>query len=353
MKMFKVRPFETKTASWWYNERDNIEFSPVYQRKGGIWTTEDKAYLIDSILNEFDIPKFYIADFSYVNTPLNKSKKPYAIIDGRQRFDAIFDFFDGRIVLLDSFQYRDDPSLSLGGLGYKDLKQRYPKIASRLDTFNVSVVSVITDEEAKINELFVRLNRSKPLTGAEIRNAMAGPVPVLIRRLAANPFFSQKIRFQVKRAQDQNTVAKLLLIEFRGEFVDTKKIHLNRFVDEAILAESTDFERAASRAEDVFAQMCNVFVERDPLLASQGQLPVYYWFVRTFWASHGAMLREFLVDFTRRLGTVRNVESEAAHRADPELVKYLTLNRSVNDQGSMAGRFRILEEEFRRFLKQR
>jgi hypothetical protein len=320
---------------------------------GGIWTSGDKAYLIDSILNEFDIPKLYIADFSYVNTPLNRSQKSYAIIDGRQRFEAIFDFFDGKIVLLEDFQYRDDASLSLGGLSYKDLKQRYPKIASRLDTFNVSVVSVITDEEAKINELFVRLNRSKPLTGAEIRNAMAGPVPVLIRRLAVNPFFSKKIRFQVKRAQDQNTAAKLLLIEFRGEFVDTKKVHLNRFVDEAILAESTDFERAAARVEDVLGNMCQVFVEKDVLLASQGQLPVYYWFVRTFYALHGATLREFLVDFTRRVRGVKALQPQDTDRLSAELVKYVTLSRSVNDQGSMAGRFRILEEEFRRFLKQR
>lgn len=348
-----MRPFESKTVSWWHNERDNIEMTPVYQRKGGIWTAEDKAYLIDSILNGFDIPKLYIADFSYANTPLNKSRKPYAIIDGRQRFEAIFDFFDGKIVLLENFEYSEDPSLSLGGLGYKDLRESYPKIASRFETFNLSVVSVITDEEPKINELFVRLNRNKPLTGAEIRNAMAGPVPGIIRRLAVNPFFSKKIKFQVKRAQDQNTAAKLLLIEFRGQFVDTKKVHLNRFVDEAIMAESTDFDRAATRVESVLSQMSEAFVDKDPLLASQGELPVYYWFVRTFYDPHSSRVREFLVDFTRRTKNLKELDRSETDRTSAELLKYITFSRSVNDQGSMAGRFRILEDEFRRFLKER
>ena len=32
--MFKVRAFESRTLSWWNQERDNIDMEPVYQRKG-------------------------------------------------------------------------------------------------------------------------------------------------------------------------------------------------------------------------------------------------------------------------------------------------------------------------------
>ena len=45
--MFRVRTFESRTLSWWYNERKNIDMNPQYQRKGGLWSADDKALLID------------------------------------------------------------------------------------------------------------------------------------------------------------------------------------------------------------------------------------------------------------------------------------------------------------------
>ena len=96
--------------------------TPVYQRRGGLWSPKNKAFLIDSILNDFDIPKLYIADFTWGNTTLNHQSKAYAVIDGKQRFETIFDFFEARVVLDEGFVYSDDSSLSLEGLGYKDLE---------------------------------------------------------------------------------------------------------------------------------------------------------------------------------------------------------------------------------------
>ena len=93
-KKFHVRTFETRTLSWWRTQRSKIDFDPPYQRRGHLWSKADKAYLIDSILNGFDVPKVYIADFTWGSSALNQKKLPYAIIDGKQRFEAILDFFD-------------------------------------------------------------------------------------------------------------------------------------------------------------------------------------------------------------------------------------------------------------------
>ena len=60
--MFKVRQFEARTLSWWYDQRDTIDLNPPYQRRGGLWSAREKSYLIDSILNDYDIPKLYLAD---------------------------------------------------------------------------------------------------------------------------------------------------------------------------------------------------------------------------------------------------------------------------------------------------
>ena len=96
------------------------------------------------------------------------------MIDGKQRLEAIFNFFDGTLALDERFALEADRKLKLAGLTFKDLKARYPEVATAFENFNLNVMSVITDEEGKINDLFVRLNRSKPLTGSEIRRCDAG-----------------------------------------------------------------------------------------------------------------------------------------------------------------------------------
>ncbi len=82
--MFKVQQLPVSTVEWLCTHSDEIDHEPVYQRKGHIWTTADKALLIDSILNDYDIPKIYVADFTSLKSPLNKKKKRYAVIDGKQ-----------------------------------------------------------------------------------------------------------------------------------------------------------------------------------------------------------------------------------------------------------------------------
>src|SRR4051794_37446650 len=92
-KNFKVGQMEAHTLTWWRNRVAKIDMDPPYQRRGRLWSDADKAYLIDSILNGFDVPKVYIADFTWGDSPLNAEKLPYAIIDGKQRLEAVFDFF--------------------------------------------------------------------------------------------------------------------------------------------------------------------------------------------------------------------------------------------------------------------
>ena len=90
--IFQVIPMPAKTLAWWLDQENDIDFAPVYQRKSRIWSPKDKQFLIDSIINGFDVPKIYLADFTFMNTVLNRANKKYAIIDGKQRFETIFDF---------------------------------------------------------------------------------------------------------------------------------------------------------------------------------------------------------------------------------------------------------------------
>lgn len=330
--IFVVRPFPTTSIGWWYSERDQIDLAPSYQRKSGVWAQKDKAYLIDSIINGYDMPKFYIADFSYASSELNSAGRPYAVIDGRQRFEAIFDFLDGRVSLNSDMRYLADASVKLAGMSVRDIEREHPRIIKRIESFNLSVMSVITNQAERINDLFVRLNKSKPLTGAEVRSAMVGEVPRYIRMISSHSFFTSSVGFSNQRKQHENVAAKILLIEHRGSFVETKKTNLDRFVSEAILTES-DFSDTANRVKTILDMMSVVFGAGCYLLKSSGMVPVYYWLVRYFGGKPG--LLAVLQDFER----FRNAEKN-----HPAVVMFNSVSRSTNDEFSYLVRYSVIKD---------
>ena len=350
--MFKVFAFDAKSLSWWRSQQNKIDMDPPYQRRGRLWSKTDKAFLIDSMLNDYDIPKFYIADFTFGDSKLNKKKLSYAIVDGKQRFEAVFDFYDGKIVLNDEFVFEEEPSLKLQGLGYADLKKNYPEIAEKYDNFNLSVMRVLADEEEKINELFIRLNRSKPLTGAEIRNAMTGPVPNMIREIAKHELMKSFIRFPITRGQDQNAAAKVFLFEFHKELHETKRKNLDKFVTEANRGSESKIEVAGRRVIDVFDRMTEIFLPKDKMLRSAGIFPVYYWFVRNNSPKNTPFIREFLVEFQRERKLNRNtIQQEGEHaQIAQDLVDFDKFNRSTDDRKSHSARYEILMHRYKRYL---
>jgi hypothetical protein len=353
MGILKISPHKTFTLSWWYMNRDMIDFNPPYQRRGRLWSVNDKAFLIDSILNGFDVPKLYFADFQYGASALNTSRQPYAIIDGKQRLEAVFDFFENKIVLADNFKHRGNPSLKLAGFSLKDLKSSFPRIAQEFENYSFDIMSVFADDEKDIHEIFVRLNRSKPLTGAEVRNAMAGPVPELVRTLSTHDFFNENIRFSVQRGSDLNTAAKLLAFEFAETPVATKKSVLDDFATNKNYEDK--LELAIRRVIDTLDACTDVFIPRDPLLSSSGIVPVYYWFIRNADISLRPFTRRFLVWFEDVRAHNRDQQRAGADPSNEsqELSRFDTLNRSTNDLLSHTGRIEILEHFFNKWLLER
>ena len=345
MKNLKITQHSPRTLIWWYKHRDEIDFTPPYQRRARLWSQSDKAYLIDSIINGFDVPKLYLADFQIGQSSLNVSKLPYAIIDGKQRLEAVFDFFENKVVLHQDFKFRKDPLKMLGGLSLKDLQRSYPKAAEEFENASLDIMSVFAEDEADINEIFVRLNKSKPLTGAEVRNAVLGPVSDVVRALGSHDFFLYNIRFSVKRAADLNAAAKLLLFEYMGKPTATKKINLDEFALQTVDQER--LELAGRRALDALTVMTEIFIPRDPLLSSAGIVPVYFWLVRNIPDDKHWAIREFLVHFEQLRKVNRGLQKEKGEEAlNPSLARFDTLNRSTNDQQSHIGRVKILKEFF-------
>lgn len=349
MSILKITPHKAMTLIWWYSHRDEIDFNPPYQRKGRLWSKEDKAYLVDSIINGFDVPKLYLADFQFGQSKLNSAKLPYAIIDGKQRLEAIFEFFENKFSLGENFEYRKNKNLQLNGLTLSDLKKSYPRVAEDFENASLDIMSVVAEREVDIHEIFVRLNRSKPLTGAEMRNAVTGPVSEFIRMLGSHAFFIENIKFSTQRAAELNAAAKSLLFEYRGKPVATKKSNLDEFARGETI-DKQKLELAGRRALDTFGLMTEIFIPKDELLSSAGIVPVYYWFVRNLDLHEISNVREFLIKFERSRTKNRENRKEGLEGATDVFARYDALNRSTNDQQSHVGRYEILNELFKEWL---
>ena len=148
--------------------------------------------LIDSLLNGFDVPKLYFHEFTPAKT-INGKRYNYAIIDGKQRLLAIWDFIDGKLALADNFEYLRDESIKAGGLHYNELASRHLAIKTRFDATLLDIVTIRTLDIELIEDMFSRLNEAVPLNAPEKRNAFGGPMPKVITSLAAHAFFTKHI----------------------------------------------------------------------------------------------------------------------------------------------------------------
>jgi hypothetical protein len=359
--MFKVEPYEDGSLRWWYEQyvSGRIDMEPPYQRKSEIWSKWKSAHLIDSIINDFDIPKFYVASsIEHASGKISKSGKAMAIIDGKQRFQAIFNFFSDAVSLNPSFILDADPNAKLSSLKYSQLSLKAAWIIEKIENFVPAVMNVITDEPHKIDELFVRLNSGEAATGSERRNAMKGPVPPILRDLVLHPFFQRKIKFATKRMQEHNLAAKLLLLEVKGTFFDTKAKNLNDLTDAGTKWEESNpgkvngefdpYALARDRVFKVLDLLAAEFDDRDDLLAAQGSIPLYYWFAREN-PKKTNELHDFLVDFTEKVKESVALQRTDPESADPQLVSYYTMSRTTNDQASLEGRYRIIVKRFSEF----
>lgn len=339
------------TLKKWFDRRRDINFDPPYQRKGGIWSQYDRALLMDTIINGLDIPKFYISDFGHRSSSLENGKFVYAIIDGKQRLQAIFDFIQNKFPLNEDCIWRLDDSLNIGGLFYKDIELNYHKIANIIDNYIIDVISVSTEDQEDINRIFKRLNKGKALTGAEVRNAALGPVADMIRVVAQHDFFQQSVSFNTLRLGDYNAAGKVLLFEFRGYPTSTKKKDLDNFVDEK-KPESDKIESAGLKCLSHLDFMYQAFGQNDTVLRSAGQIPVYYWVVRYIPEDSLRYVRDFFFKFDRDRARNRQLQTEGRlDKVDQTLARYDTLNRSTNDAGSHRARILILLSLFADWLE--
>ena len=343
---FRTYNMSNSTILRLYSDQDLIDIEPEYQRQGEVWTKEKRQLLIDSILNDYDIPKLY---FHVLSTRRNTLKHEYAVVDGRQRLETIWGFIDGKFPLAADFEYYDDEDVKAGNMTYSTIAQQYPKLKIRFDSCVLPIVCIETNDTDLIEDMFLRLNEAVSLSSAEKRNAIGGPMAKVIREVANHPFFKSKVRFRNARYQHREVAARLLYIEDtlsrQGRIIDTKKSYLDSFVREYKNATTRRTNQVGRDVKRILDKMATVFDDKDDLLQTQAIIPIYYLVVRDAILETNLknLSRQQFANFKSDLRENRRIAGDDISQADFDLLEFDRLSvQGTNDATSIKERWSIL-----------
>jgi len=159
-----------------------------YQRKL-VWTVEEKQKLIDSILKGYPIPLLLLA-----GRPEAEGTGRYEIIDGMQRFNAIFTFIENAYDIQGEFfdiaqfarakQAADQGTFEAASSRDKKLS---PKSCADLLDYQLAVTIYPPRDPEDITEVFGRINANgRQLSPQEKRQAgVISPFSEMVRRVGA------------------------------------------------------------------------------------------------------------------------------------------------------------------------
>lgn len=346
MTDFRLGAIPSSSVLNLYSMREAIWFNPPYQRMSDIWPLDKRQLLVDSILNGFDIPKLYFHEF-FPPKEVEGRKVKYAIVDGKQRLQAIFDFIEGRFTIGERFELLEDPSIKPGGLTYAELAREHPTLKTRFDGFVLPIVSILTEETELIEDMFSRLNEAVPLNAAEKRNAIGGPIPPIVRSQAQHEFFVNKLPFSNARYRHYDLIAKFLYLCHRGHLADTKKVHLDEFFkQQRDVAGAGTSEQLAAEVHELLNKLAAIFVDRDGLLRSVGTVVLYFYLIRDAalngWLDH--VSRRELEVFEQKRAENRKVAESDEEGADYKLLEFDRLTQSPNDGVALRYRYGVLRQ---------
>ncbi|MFZ0770177.1 MAG: DUF262 domain-containing protein [Candidatus Sulfotelmatobacter sp.] len=350
---FSLGRYPQSSALIVYSERDDIQLDPAYQRISGIWTREKRQLLIDSIINGFDVPKLYFHEF-VPPKKIGSKKYRYAIVDGKQRIQTIWDFIDGNISLADDFEFIRDSTVKAGGLGYKQLAEKYPQLKSRFDSTPLDIVTIRTNDIDLIEDMFSRLNEAVPLNAPEKRNAFGGPLPNAIQNISGHKFFTRHVAFPDNRYRHRDLAAKFLFIEFSKEIVNTKKADLDAFVRQfkkwrqegARKASQSAVSALANETDNTLALMTSAFGTQDKLLRQVGMITLYFHLFRFIRLGKvSSVSRDMLAQFEKNREKNREVaeeQGETSTSVELALLEFDKHSQTPNDAYAIRIRLGIL-----------
>src|SRR3989344_99166 len=238
---------------------DKTDPRPEYQR-GPVWSKKQKQHLIDTILRDLDIPKFYLRT-------VNRGQYEWEVVDGRQRLRAIWEFRRNEYKISQDAEPIGQTEIT--NLTYADLPE---DLKDKFDSYALDLVILENATLDEVEEMFVRLQNGSTLKAAEKRNALPGNMKLFIRELAKHNFFNN-CGFKNRRFDFDQVAAQCMLLELNGGVRNIKNTDL-----EKMYLENDDFNSESSEAKKinkVLNYLTRTFPEKTPGLKQGNVISLY------------------------------------------------------------------------------
>ncbi len=183
-----------------------LDLAPDFQRRVGIWSTQKKSRLIESILLKIPLPTMYAADAP-------DHEDTWLVVDGVQRLSTIASF-------VKPLEFPDPKFTRLTGLEYlkeyedKTFDDLSPRLKARIDEteFVLNLIRRGTPAPVMFN-IFARINTGgSPLTRQELRHALTpGEGRVVLANLAVAKEF---VSATGGRVRDDRMEAREMILRF-------------------------------------------------------------------------------------------------------------------------------------------
>lgn len=217
-------------------EKDKLNLNPAFQRNS-VWRRKDKEKLIQSIFENYTIPSIFLC---------KSLDKKYIVIDGKQRLEAIFDFYGCNHGKSFSIKLnRQEQEYSSQKKDYKIdykilLKRGYENDCYKFLAYKIPVIIISDYTLEEMQELFVRINSTgKHLTKTEIMNAKYMKTNFLkeAKRLASknyilNFFKQNKILSdkEIERMKNIEIICEMMAFIIYNSVLDKKKVMGNLLI---------------------------------------------------------------------------------------------------------------------------
>ena len=323
---------DSKPISSVVRREEKTDPKPEYQRSP-VWSKKQKQLLIDTILRDLDIPKFYLR-------ALKDSPYDWEVVDGQQRLRTIWEFRKGEYKIAKDA----DPigSIEIANLSYGDLPE---DLKDRFDSYALDIVVLEDAMQDEVEEMFLRLQNGSTLKAAEKRNALPGQMKHFIRDLSGHEFF-KKCGFENKRFEFDQVAAQCMLLEMSGEPRNIKNSDL-----EKMYSDNQEFDKESAEAKKinrVLNFLSKAFSEKTPELKRFNVVSLYFlasMLLEKYAASdYAEKFSSWFLNFeNKRSSDLEKPEDER----DPEMVAYQNFtSHSTDAVESLEYRHKILSRDF-------
>ena len=251
-------------------EKKKLCFDYPIQRESGQWDKQQKALLIDTVLNGYFIPDIYIMKEG------TEEFSPMSVLDGKQRLTTLYEFSKDGFALPqdmddvtitdisfdeDKNPVREEKAYSVCGKKFSALSLEVQKVFNKYRV-SVSLLAGFSDEQ--IEDEFFRLNNGSTFTKAQKANVLLGTeLAGKIKELEHCDFFETRAVFgnlQRKRGEVTNCILQSMMLISDFDYKSFSPNETLRFAEQ--LNENLDYE-LIEKTKDLFDDLLCVLPPYD------------------------------------------------------------------------------------------